>query len=78
MTPLTYTAWKDHPVSYIYCTEDQAIPLAKQHSMVAESGIESEVATFEVDSSHSPFLSKPQEIVDIIKKVTEQIESSRV
>ena len=75
ITPLTYVAWKHHPVSYVSCNDDHALPLAKQHSMVSESGIESEVGRFEIDSSHSPFLSKPKEIVDVIKKVMERSQS---
>lgn len=44
----------------MYCDRDQAIPLEVQHSFANTLG---EPITFHVDASHSPFLSRPEEVV---------------
>ena len=76
ITPLTYAAWQHHPVSYLFCKNDQAIPLEKQQQIVADSGIESAVRRFECDAGHSPFLSQPQVVVDMVREIAEQSQCS--
>jgi pimeloyl-ACP methyl ester carboxylesterase len=54
-------AWRDHPSTYVVCTEDRAIPPALQRKMAVRA---SEV--LEWQTSHSPFLSRPDLVVDLL------------
>ncbi|HLY56280.1 MAG TPA: alpha/beta fold hydrolase [Stellaceae bacterium] len=51
------------PRVYIECTEDRAIPIEAQRAMVAASPCERVVT---MRTSHSPFLSAPAELADIL------------
>jgi hypothetical protein len=66
-TPITYAAYQHFPVTYLYCTKDQGIPLALQEMMVQNSGVafKKEIC----DASHSPFLSMPQTVLDVVKRM---------
>lgn len=61
--------WKDLPTTYIYCTQDLAIMLPLQESMVRDAlnakGA-SRVVTETIEASHCPFLSKPEEVIQIV------------
>jgi len=46
---------------YIFCTKDNAIPIVSQTAMASQMG--SSITTYEIASSHSPFLSSPDEVV---------------
>ena len=65
-TPLTQVAYSDIPVSYLYCTDDKALPIAVQEAMVKQSGVD--VQEFTCTAGHSPFLSQPNVFVDCIMK----------
>ena len=72
-TPLTYVAYKYHPATYLYCTEDQALPVQVQQMMVKATGV-----NFKVDScnsGHSPFLSQPATLLDVVEKMTGEVKS---
>jgi hypothetical protein len=64
-TPVAIT--DDRPIarSYIVCTEDFAIPPALQRLMVSQTP---NVRAFEIESDHSPFLSHPQEFLEVFEK----------
>ena len=54
-------------VGYLFCTEDAAIPLFAQEMMVEkarESGVE--VREWRVKSGHSPFLSMPEKVAEVV------------
>jgi pimeloyl-ACP methyl ester carboxylesterase len=51
------------PRSYIACTDDRAIGITFQEDMVAASGVE---RRFDLDASHSPFISRPRELADLL------------
>jgi pimeloyl-ACP methyl ester carboxylesterase len=58
------------PKSYIVCTRDRAIDPVLQRVMAARSGC---ARIKELDSSHSPFLSRPTETAEMLHRlVTEQ------
>ncbi|KAJ6441613.1 G-protein coupled receptor [Purpureocillium lavendulum] len=64
-------AWRDIPLTYITCEDDQAIPAAVQDGMVdkvEQQGIK--VRKYRLPASHSPFLSMPEKLVDIVVEVT--------
>jgi pimeloyl-ACP methyl ester carboxylesterase len=58
------------PHSYIVCTEDNAIPPALQRRFVREIDAVSAAPTtvVEMTTSHSPFLSRPAELADVISR----------
>ncbi|EXJ75174.1 uncharacterized protein A1O5_01870 [Cladophialophora psammophila CBS 110553] len=69
-TPLTQVAYTDIPVTYLYCEDDQALPLAVQEMMVKQSGL-TDVQELRCGAGHSPFLSQPDVFVaSIIKSIT--------
>jgi pimeloyl-ACP methyl ester carboxylesterase len=55
-------AWRDRPTTYIVCTEDRGIPVALQQNFAARSG----AAVLELPRSHSPFLSAPAELTEVL------------
>ncbi|GJC95751.1 FAD binding domain-containing protein [Colletotrichum higginsianum] len=61
--PATYEPWNDGiEVMYFHCEQDQAIPLATQEAMAAQ--FPAGYTTFYANSSHSPFLSHPDLVVE--------------
>jgi len=69
--PVTSGRYGTIPHSYVVCTKDNAIPVALQRRFVAEVDAVSATPTavIELDSSHSPFLSHPAALADIIAGV---------
>ncbi|KJZ76530.1 hypothetical protein HIM_04259 [Hirsutella minnesotensis 3608] len=63
-------AWRAIPLTYIICEQDQAIPAFVQDMMVGkveQQGIS--VKQYRIAASHSPFLSVPEKLVDIVSDV---------
>jgi pimeloyl-ACP methyl ester carboxylesterase len=63
----TYAGWTDVPAWYIATTEDKSLPIEAQRlfvQMTKDAG--GDVTLREVQSSHSPMLSRPEETADII------------
>jgi pimeloyl-ACP methyl ester carboxylesterase len=54
-------AWRDVPSTYVVCTEDGAIVPALQRHMARHAA-----NVVEWPTSHSPFFSQPQRIVDLL------------
>ncbi|MBD0280297.1 MAG: alpha/beta hydrolase, partial [Flavisolibacter sp.] len=52
---------------YIHTLQDRAIGIDLQHSMASAARI---TKTYSVNTSHSPFLSQPAEVVRILKKIS--------
>ncbi|KAF7557082.1 hypothetical protein G7Z17_g905 [Cylindrodendrum hubeiense] len=62
-----YAGWKDVPVWYLATTDDHSHPLEVQkHFVKIAQDDGGDVTIREIDSSHSPMLSKPKETADII------------
>jgi pimeloyl-ACP methyl ester carboxylesterase len=59
--PVTAVGWRDIDSTYVLCTEDGAIPFAAQQAMSARAG-----TVHTMESSHSPFLSQPLELVTLL------------
>jgi pimeloyl-ACP methyl ester carboxylesterase len=68
--PVTVTAGRFGalPHTYLVCTKDHVVPEALQRLLVAEiDSVSSQKTTvLELDSSHSPFLSRPRELAEVI------------
>lgn len=78
----TYAAWRDVQSTYVMCQKDQALSFESQQTMVAnvkkviaESGGRIEMQVHTLDSSHSPFLSRPKELGDIVRSVAERFQT---
>ena len=68
-TPLTYVAYMHHTVSHLFCTNDAALDVETQKMMVAgleKNGIE--VHTETCSSGHSPFLSMPEQVLELVNR----------
>jgi hypothetical protein len=65
ITPLELTEenFGSVPRVYIECTEDRAVTPFIQRKMYAETPCEK---VYRLETSHSPFFSKPKELVDIL------------
>ena len=55
-------AWRSRPSSYIFTQDDNALPLAAQEVFAAKL----DCPTQAIWSDHSPFLSHPQELADLL------------
>jgi pimeloyl-ACP methyl ester carboxylesterase len=58
---LTGAGWHDTASTYIICEQDQAIPPPAQEAMSARAG-----SVLRLASSHSPFLSMPDRVAEIV------------
>jgi pimeloyl-ACP methyl ester carboxylesterase len=60
--------WRaDLPRSYILCAQDRAKPQAMSVSVIDRLGVEPLV----IDASHSPFLSRPAELAELLVEATQ-------
>lgn len=59
--PISTTAWREIPSSYVLCTEDEAISFHAQTSMSRRTQRQ-----FTLESAHSPFLSQPDALTEIL------------
>ncbi|WPB03967.1 uncharacterized protein RHO25_008611 [Cercospora beticola] len=69
-----HAPWRQFPCTYVYTTEDLALPLSTQQTLLGLLS-EEERANFNfftLESGHSPFLSKPDECVKILKQLVGQ------
>jgi pimeloyl-ACP methyl ester carboxylesterase len=66
------TAWKSKPSWYVLATGDQTVHPDLQHFVSKRM----KAATTEVASSHVPMLSKPDVVLDVIRKAASTIASS--
>ena len=62
--PVKSVAWRDVPSTYVICDRDNAIPVPAQEAMAARAG-----TTHRLDSDHSPFLTDPDAVADLIRAV---------
>ncbi len=62
------------PRAYVLCTRDRSIPPALQRRMVAENAIEDVI---EIETDHSPMLSRTAELADAVDKLVTRIGGDR-
>lgn len=73
---MTVAPWKEVKATYVMCSLDNAIPLPVQELMV---GMARDLApgSFDVverlEASHSPFISKPKELAEILLRAAESV-----
>lgn len=61
MQPIRSVAWRGVPTTYVICDRDNAIPVFAQEHFAQRAG-----DVLRIDASHSPFLSRPDEVVALI------------
>jgi hypothetical protein len=66
MVPATYTAYLEIPSTYILCENDLALAPTAQERMIAEG--EGAFDVVRCQEGHSPYLSNPGLIVDVIRR----------
>ncbi len=54
--------WRDVPSTYVVCMDDKALPAEMQRSVFAPRASE----VVELQADHSPFLSQPQALADVL------------
>jgi pimeloyl-ACP methyl ester carboxylesterase len=59
--PVSAVAWRAKPATYIVCTDDHLLPVALQDSNASRVG-----RRLEIPTSHSPFLSKPALVSEVL------------
>jgi pimeloyl-ACP methyl ester carboxylesterase len=59
--PVSAAAWRDAPSTYVVCTGDRAIPVWLQRTFAERA-----TNCIEWPTSHSPFLSEPDLVVDLL------------
>ncbi len=62
-TPQTVAAWQTLPSTYVLCEQDQAVPPPAQEAMASRAA-----AVERLPSSHSPFLSRPDDVAAIVRR----------
>jgi len=60
--PITRTAWREATTTYVICERDNAIPVFAQEAMAARAG-----RVERLNASHSPFLSRPDELAALLR-----------
>ena len=60
--PVPRPAWRNTPSTYVVCANDKALPPDLQRKVFAPRATE----TIELQASHSPFLSQPDALADLL------------
>ncbi|MGH7912288.1 MAG: alpha/beta fold hydrolase [Candidatus Dormibacteraceae bacterium] len=58
---ISSAGWRRCPSTYVVCTQDHAIPPPTQRRLAERAG-----ETVELTSSHSPFLSQPEAVAEVL------------
>jgi pimeloyl-ACP methyl ester carboxylesterase len=59
--PVSATAWRDVPSTYLVCAADLGTPVSAQREFARRAD-----HVVEIDAGHHPFLSQPQAVADLI------------
>ncbi|KAF4343751.1 hypothetical protein FBEOM_2338 [Fusarium beomiforme] len=74
-----YAGWVDVPVWYIGTVEDQGLPVVAQRMSVGMArAIGGRVFHTELQTSHSPFLSQPMQVVQILLQAVQEFTGIQV
>jgi hypothetical protein len=72
-TAVSHEAFREVPITYLLCENDHALPVEVQKVMIGrieEAGVK--VGTIEsCEGSHSPFLSMPAKVTEVIVRAAE-------
>ncbi|WP_437335508.1 alpha/beta fold hydrolase [Sorangium sp. So ce394] len=62
--PLSAAAWQELPSTYVICERDNAIPVFAQEAMSQRAR-----QVRRLDAGHSPFLSRPDDVVALVRDI---------
>ena len=65
---VTATAWRGRPTTYVITEQDAVFPVEAQEALAARAGAK----TARLATSHSPFLSQPGAVADVIESAAAQ------
>ncbi|MFF2507709.1 alpha/beta fold hydrolase [Streptomyces sp. NPDC058067] len=71
-TTLTRGGWGSIPRTYVTCAQDMAIRPAVQRRFITEADAafpDNVTSVVALDASHSPFLSMPDQVADLVTKL---------
>lgn len=73
-SPVTKSRFGTVPRYYIHCLQDKAIPIEAQREVVElmDAAMENETITFSLNTSHSPFYSKPEELAEVLNQIADE------
>lgn len=63
----TYEPWHDIPSAYIITEDDRGLPPQIQELLSAKLGTE---VVYRIKSSHSPFMSMPERLAEILEEIS--------
>lgn len=73
-TPITQAAYMYHPVTYLFCENDRALPIEVQKGMVDKiRGLGVNIETETCEASHSPFLSMPERVLQVVEGIISKL-----
>jgi pimeloyl-ACP methyl ester carboxylesterase len=64
-------AWREVPSTYVVCSRDACVPVPLQRRMAERGG-----RVVELDTGHSPFLSRPEAVADLLARVLASVTAS--
>ncbi|TLD19279.1 hypothetical protein PspLS_09924 [Pyricularia sp. CBS 133598] len=71
-SPSSYEPWSNGVnCGFVFCSEDNAVPLPIQQQMASQLGTDAKTAT--VKAGHCPFISVPGELLEAVRTVAEQL-----
>jgi len=70
---VTVASWRGRPTTYVITEQDAIFPVEAQEALAARAG----ASTVRLATSHSPFLSQPVAVADIIDRAARQERSPR-
>ncbi|MFD5862725.1 alpha/beta hydrolase [Streptomyces chartreusis] len=62
--PVDRAAWRTLPSSYVVCDDDRSLPPSYQEPFAARTG-----ATYHLPSGHTPLLSMPDKLADLLEQI---------
>ena len=75
-SPAPPMAWAEpefaDKLEFVRCMQDQALPPFQQDMFMEKSGVEWKVK--DIEASHSPFASKPEELVKFLVEFAQQLD----
>jgi pimeloyl-ACP methyl ester carboxylesterase len=70
LQPAAAAAWRERPSTYVVCEQDNALSPARERQMAERIG----ARIWSLPTSHSPFLSRPEALADIIENVVRTVD----
>ncbi|MGW5425477.1 alpha/beta hydrolase [Streptomyces sp. NPDC003943] len=62
--PVSRAGWKTSPTSYVMCDDDRSLPPSYQEPFAERTG-----ATYHLPSGHTPLLSMPDKLADLLEQI---------